>query len=203
MKGFFTLKETQSKSIPDGKRLSCSACGLYKDCLSPQMEAFGNFKKKILIIGEAPGEIEDKNGKPWQGKTGRLLQRTLQKLGLDLFEDCLNINACLCRPMDKSGENRAPYNNEILNCRQKVLQVIEENKPEIIIPLGNSALQSLLGNRWKKDLKITRWRGWTIPDRDFNAWICPTFHPSFIERSDKGAEEVIWTQDLERIIDLI
>jgi DNA polymerase len=208
MEGFFTVKETQSISRPEGKVLSCQACGLYKDVKSPRMKPFGNFKKKILIIGEAPGEAEDKTGKPWQGKVGKLLQRTLDGLGIDLFEDCLNINACLCRPTDKDNNNRSPSNFEVECCRKAVLRTVDEYKPRLILLLGNIALFSLIGHRWKKDLGgITKWRGYTIPDRDFNCWICPAFHPSFVERSAdlKGhsVEEVIWKQDLKQAFELL
>jgi hypothetical protein len=106
--------------------------------------------------------------------------------------------------MDKSGNNRPPTNEELNNCRRFVLQTIDKYKPEIIVLFGNSALYSVIGHRWKKDLNgITQWRGWTIPDRDFDAWICPTFHPSYIERSDQGGEKAVWMHDLETIADLV
>jgi len=208
MESFFTKKEMESISRPEGKKLSCQACGLYRDVKSPRMKPFGNFKKKILIVGEAPGEVEDMKGKPWQGKVGKLLQRTMESLGIDLFEDCLNINACLCRPTDKQGENRPPSNIEVECCRKTVLRTIDEYKPHLILLLGNSALFSLVGHRWKKDLGgITKWRGYTIPDQDFKCYLCPTFHPSFIERSldpkGRSVEEVIWKQDLKQALDLL
>lgn len=199
MTGFWTEKETESTSRPDGKAYSCAACGLYKDVRSPRMKPFGNFKKGIMNIGEAPGEAEDHAGKPWQGKTGQLLARTYKKLGIDLFEDCININACHCRPQNNGGRNRTPTNYEIASCRRTTIRYVHEYKPKVIILLGNSAIYSLIGHRWKKDLGgITKWRGWTIPDQDFNCWVCPTFHPSFIERSESGIEDVIWIQDLKQ-----
>ena len=168
------------------------------------MKPYGNFKKGILNIGEAPGEVEDKNGKPFQGRTGKLLQRTYERLGIDLFEDCININAVHCRPMTSNGDNRTPTNNEIDCCRRMNLRVIEQYKPKVIILLGNAAVYSLIGHRWKKNLGgITKWRGWAIPDQDFQCWVCPTFHPSFIERSDSGVEEVIWKQDLKQAFSLL
>jgi len=202
--GFFSHKETESISRPDGKTYSCISCGLYKNCQSPKMEPFGNFKKKILNIGEAPGEYEDKNGKPWQGRAGKLLQRSYQKLGIDLFEDCLNINAVHCRPMDKDGENRTPTNLEIESCRRTTLQIIKDYKPNVIVLFGFIPVFSIIGHRWKKDLgTISKWRGWLIPDQDFMSWVCPTFHPSYIERSKDGPEEAVWLGDLKQIIDKI
>lgn len=178
---------------------SCASCQLYKKVLSPKMEPFGKFKKGILNIGEAPGETEDERGKQWQGKVGRLLQRTYPKFDIDLFEDCLNINSINCRPIDAEGSNRAPTSNEIACCRHRVLKVIEEYKPKVIVLLGGAAVESLIGYRWKKDLGgIGKWHGWIIPDRDFNAWVCPVYHPSYVERSGKEVE-TIWWRDLEAI----
>jgi len=162
------------------------------------MAPFGEFKKEILNIGEAPGKTEDERNKPWQGKSGLLLKKVYRRLGIDLFEDCLNINACLCRPMNK-GDNRPPTNLEIDCCRKSLLKVIEDYQPKVIVLLGGSALYAVLGNRWKRSLEgITKWRGFTIPDKELKAWICPTFHPSFVERSEGEEIETIWTQDLQQ-----
>lgn len=206
MKGFFTKEQIKSKSRPDGKSYSCASCGLYQFTLSPRMDPFGNFKKRILNIGEAPGEEEDRKGKQWQGKMGRTLQRAYRNAGIDLFEDCLNINAVNCRPVDGKGNNRVPTDYEIACCRSKVLKIIAQYKPHVIVLHGGVAVKSLIGHRWKKNLGgITKWRGWTIPDRDFSAWICPVFHPSYIERQPKDEKQVetIWEQDLERAFSMI
>ena len=195
--GFFTAKETSSNSRKDGKVHSCASCGLYRDCRSPKMKATGNFQKGILNIGEAPGDTEDLRGKHWQGKTGRLLKKAYEKLGIDLFEDCLNINAVNCRP--PSGRTPTPY--EIDCCRKTILNAIAEYKPKVIVLLGGASLISVIGHRWKKDLGgIAKWRGWAIPDQDFKAWICPTFHPSFVIRTEKEVE-TIWMTDLKNAVE--
>lgn len=197
--GFYPKKERKPRA--GTKDYSCSSCGLYKDCLSPRMLPYGNFKKGIMNIGEAPGEREDELNMPWQGRTGRLLESTYRKLGIDLFDDCINLNAVNCRPTDKHG-NRPPTNFEIECCRRLVLKAINQYKPKVIVLLGNSAVYSIIGNRWKRDLGgITKWRGWMIPDQDLKAWVCPTFHPSFIEREDEPIAKVIWQQDLQKAIE--
>jgi len=169
------------------------------------MDYSGKGKKGILNIGEAPGEIEDRRGKQWQGKMGRVLKRTYRRLGVDLFEDCWNINTINCRPTDEKGNNRPPTDDEIACCRRRVLKVIDQLKPKVIVLLGGAAVKCLIGYRWKKDLGgISKWRGWTIPDRDFNAWVCPVFHPSYVERQSKYPEvETVWMQDLERALDMV
>ena len=199
--GFFDLTQTKSKSRPDGKVYSCASCGLYQNCLSPKMKAFGKGKKRILNIGEAPSEIDDKKGRQWQGKVGRKLQRVYRQFGINLFEDCLNINSVNCLP----SKNRTPTGYEIACCRQSVKRVIEEFQPHLIMLFGNAAISSIIGDRWKKDLGgITKWRGWQIPDRDLRAWVCPVFHPSFVDRQ-QGFDEVetIWENDIEEALDFL
>jgi len=202
MKSFFSSEDVKSVNMQDGKIASCASCGLYKYVLSPRMQPFGKFKKGILNLGEAPGEHEDKKGRQWQGKAGQRLQKAYRKLGIDLFEDCLNFNAVNCRPVDGKGNNRSPTNNEILCCRQRVLKVIEEYKPKVIVLFGQAALESVIGWRWTKQLgNISKWRGFTIPDQHFKAWLCPTFHPSYVERQQDSPElETIWMKDLKRAI---
>jgi uracil-DNA glycosylase family 4 len=167
------------------------------------MRPFGNFKKRILNVGEAPGETEDNKGRQWQGKVGKALKKAFEKFGVDLFEDCININAINCRPTDEDGNNRKPTTQEIACCRNKILRVIDEYKPKLIILFGDSAVNSLIGHRWKKDLgTISKWRGWTIPDRDFGCWVCPCYHPSYMERGDNEVE-TIWMQDLENVLAMV
>lgn len=202
MKGFFSKEQTKSASRPDGKSYSCASCGLYQHKLHPRMESFGKGKKGILNIGEAPGQTEDEKGKQWQGKAGRILQRVYRRLGIDLFEDCRSIDSANCRPTDENGNNRPPTPFEIACCRKRVFQAIEEFKPKLIVLFGNSPVISFIGSRWKKDLGgIGKWRGYAIPDRESRAWVCPTFHPSFVERSEKDpVVEVIWEADLENAL---
>jgi uracil-DNA glycosylase family 4 len=202
IKGFFTQKETGYQPRVKGRVLSCASCGLYKGVTTPKMKPFGNFKKEILCIGEAPGQVEDRKGIQWQGRTGTLLKNTLTELGIDLFEDCLNVNAVNCRP----DKNQTPTNFQIDCCRHVMVQgIIEEYQPKVIIPLGKAALYSILGNQPMKNFGgIMKWRGWTIPDRQFKAWICPTLHPSYIYREENNkAIQVIWKEDLQQAINKI
>lgn len=195
LRSFFPNDMNRSKT-KDRRTHSCISCGLYKDVLSPKMRPFGKGKRGILNIGEAPGETEDKRNKQWQGRVGTRLKQTYAKFGIDLFEDCVNINSVNCRPPG----NRTPSDYEVACCRKNILNTIKEYEPKIIILLGNTAINSLIGHRWKKDLGgVSKWRGWAIPDRDFNAWVCPIFHPSYIERSNREEIITIWENDIKQI----
>jgi len=163
------------------------------------MEPYGRFEKGIMVIGEAPGAEEDQEGKPWQGVMGRSLQRAYEQLGIDLFRDCVSLNSVNCRPTSSSGSNRAPTSKEIACCNSKVLRAIDTYKPHVIILHGGAAVTSLIGSRWKGMLGgITKGRGCTIQDTVYNAWLCPTYHPSYVAREkNEGAEvEIVWKQDL-------
>ena len=192
------------KLQPKSKVQTCTQCGMHVGKRHPIMEPYGKFKLGIMNIGEAPGEMEDLKGKPWQGRVGKLLYRTYGEFGIDLFEDCINMNSVLCRPLDKDGNNRKPTSKEIANCRRKVLNVIIQYKPKLIMLFGNAAIESVIGYRWKSDLRtISRWRGLSIPDRDLGCWVYSTFHPSYAERDDTGTVEVTWRKDIRRGLKLL
>jgi uracil-DNA glycosylase family 4 len=199
MKGFFSKKETESESRVDGKILSCVSCGGYKKCKTPKMKPVGNFKKKILIIGSAPERSDDRQGKPFQSANAMFLMEVLANLGVNMFDDCLLYYAHHCYNPDAECD---PSNYEIECCRKSTIQVVKENKPKLIILLGDAAVFSLIGHRWKKDMNdIDKWRGWTIPDQDFKAWLCPTYETYQVK--DKPEALTIWKQDLERALECL
>jgi uracil-DNA glycosylase family 4 len=155
-----------------------------------------------MVVGEAPGEEEDRRGKPWQGKVGRWLQRFLRtNYKLDLFRDCICINSVNCRP----PKNRVPSPQEVACCRRRVLRVIEEHRPTVIVLLGGSAVESLVGHRFHEGIgAVSRWRGWVIPDGELGAWLCPTFHPSYVMRNEeqrgRNPVETLYRQDWAQIM---
>ncbi len=183
----------------------CAKCGLLKGCQSPKMQIAGEGKREILIVGEAPGKNEDEQGKPFIGKAGKYLEYHLNKAGINLFEDCWVTNSLRCRP----PSNAPPTDTQIDCCRPLLIKAIDELKPKVIIPLGNAAVKSLIGWLWREDTGgIMRWAGYQIPCQKLNAWVCPTFHPSFVMRDDdeqtKGAEvrELVWKKHLGAISEI-
>lgn len=175
----------ESKSRPDGKVYSCASCGLYVNSKSPKMKPGGNFKKRILIIGEKSSKTDDRVNSQWRDRQGEFLRNTLTANGIDLYEDCLSTNAVPCYCEEDVTMD------QVSKCRARLLKLIAEVKPVLIIPLGFCALYSLIGHRFKKDLKtIEKWRGWTIPDQDFHCWVCPTYHPGSIMDRDPEWKKV-------------
>lgn len=201
MKGFFDKAQTQSLHLSERGPLSCVSCGLYTAATSPRIPPTGEFRKKIMVIGEGPGATEDETGAPWQGKAGQFLQETYGALGVSLFDDCVSLNAVNCRPTDSKGRNRAPTPHEVACCRSQVLQAVEKYAPRLIVLHGGPAVTSLISPKWRRDLGgISKWRGWTIPDQEYGAWVCPTFHPSYVQRQAESNPEVevIWKKDLRQ-----
>ena len=186
-------------SLLTDKDFVCERCSLYKNCKSPRMNVYGKGRKRIFLLGEAPGEIEDMEGKPWQGKAGKKLKETLRELEIDLFEDCWSLNAVNCRPTE-GKENRTPTSKEIKYCRERVFREIKKLKPKAIFLFGISAVTSIIGVRWENIGTISKWRGWVIPDQELQCFLIPVFHPSYIEREKETNPivEKIWKQDLKR-----
>lgn len=197
MAGFFTSQELKSNKLPT-KLPQCGKCGLFKNCISPKMEVYGTGEHRILFVGEAPGETEDKLGIPFIGTSGQILRNTLLEFGFDL-EDCWSTNSVICKPHNNKIE---PY--IVSCCRPNLLKTIEKLKPNVIIPLGSSALRSLLLDLWKKDVgPIERWVGWTIPVEKYNSWICPTYHPAFLLHNQKDVIlHSTFKKHLEKAIEL-
>jgi len=191
-----TVKKKQSKA--KDKVFDCEGCGLYKDATTPKMNPYGNGKKNILIIGDAPTEVDDRRGSPWQAKSGRALQWALEKMGIDLHQDCISTNVLSCKC---KGE---PSAYQMQCCmKMKVDPLIAKIKPKVIILLGTVALQGVIGPKWKKSLGgLMKWRGFLIPDRGYRCFILPTFHPNFVSWNDT-AVETVWKQDLRKAVEAV
>jgi len=179
-KGFFAgsrvVQGQPTHSIP-----RCGACGLHKKCNSPKMPVTGNGARGVLFVAEAPGEREDKEGTQLIGKAGERLRRVLRSLRFDLDKDGWKTNSITCRP----PRNRKPTTAEVLHCSPNLNKAIRSLKPKVIIPMGAAAVAGVVGPVWKKDPgPMGRWAGWCIPCNELNAWVCPTWHPSYILRED-------------------
>lgn len=179
--GFFKTLETVSASQRLPSKAQCGACGIYRKCRSPKMPVAGDGRKDILVLGEAPGANEDEQNRPFVGKAGQLLQKELAREGIDLFHDCWVTNSLICRPPG----NATPTDKEIGFCRPNVVQAINDLKPKTILLTGGSPVKSVLG--WllgKPPGALERWVGWQIPSQRLNAWVCPTWHPSYLARME-------------------
>lgn len=176
----------------------CGKCGLFRGCQSPKMPPTGRGNRRILFVGEAPGRTEDECGEQFVGKAGDCLRDMLDSLGVDI-DDCWKTNAAICRPPG----NKIDW-LYIDCCRPNLLNTIKSMAPNVIVLLGLSAVRSLIGFEWSKDVgAMGRWVGWTIPSPTYNAWLCPTYHPSYVLREREDAALVkITKQHLKRAVAL-
>jgi len=183
-RGFFPKSKRLTMKAPASLVPKCGACKLFENCQSPKMDPSGKGRKKILIVGEFPGSDEDKQSKHFVGETGRYLETVLGKLGVSLRNDCILTNSLIC----STPYGQAPTSKQLEYCRPNLIKTIERHQPEVIILLGASPVQSLLSSVYKDDAigGIAKWAGWAIPSQKLNTWICPTFHPSYVLRSEKN-----------------
>ncbi|MBI1882700.1 MAG: uracil-DNA glycosylase [Chlamydiae bacterium] len=119
--------------------VGCTQCGLHEGRTHLVIDR-GNPQTEILVIGEAPGEQEDLQGKAFVGRAGQLLDKIMASINLDTNKDMIIINVVKCRPPN----NRAPVEAEAKTCRPYLNLQIELVKPKIILLLGATALKHMI-----------------------------------------------------------
>ena len=152
----------------------------------------GNPKSKIMFIGEAPGSNEDQEGLPFVGRAGTLLDKMLASINLDRKNVYIS-NIINYRP----PENRRPTDEEMKRYLPFVKKHIEIIAPKILILLGSTAMNALIGN----DIVISKVRGQWI-EKEFgqcNTSVIVTFHPAFLMRQPTQ-KKLAWV-DLQMIRD--
>ncbi|MEK6968910.1 MAG: uracil-DNA glycosylase [Nanoarchaeota archaeon] len=127
--------------------LSCQKCSELIKSRTQVVFGCGNEKSEILLIGEAPGANEDKQGIPFCGMSGKILNELLTSANLQR-EDIFITNTLLCRPPN----NRNPAKEEIENCRERLNKLIETMRPKVMVTIGNFATERILGKTGIKSM---------------------------------------------------
>ena len=140
--------------------------------------ADGNPAGRVLLIGEAPGAEEDRQGKPFVGPSGRLLDKMLASIDLDRGQVLIS-NTVFWRPPG----NRTPTTIEATTCLPFVQRMIELMMPEVIIPLGGPAAKSLLGQTNGIGKLRGRWFTYTTANLSAPIATTPLFHPAYLLRT--------------------
>lgn len=150
----------------------------------------GNADACLMLIGEAPGEEEDKQGRPFVGRSGQLLNRALSKAEIDRNEVYIT-NVIKCRPPN----NRMPLPHEIKKCTERFLyNQIKIIRPKVIATLGAVASTAIL----EEPIKITKIHGSVLKKDGIS--IIPIYHPAYILRNRNEAQN--WLNDLIAIREL-
>jgi len=164
--------------------LSCTRCELHKQ-RTQAVFGVGSRTAQWLIIGEAPGADEDRQGEPFVGRAGKLLNNMLLAIGLQRAEVYI-ANIVKCRPPN----NREPAPQEAQACAPYLARQIALIKPKIIIALGRVAAQNLL----RTDSPVGSLRGKRFYYEQTDIPIIVTYHPAYLLRSPHEKRKV-W-QDL-------
>lgn len=165
----------------------CERCGLRKGCRGVVFGK-GNPEARLMFIGEGPGAEEDKQGLPFVGAAGQLLDKIIAAAGFSLA-DVYIANIVKCRPPG----NRVPAREEADSCRPWLDKQIQLVNPFIIVLLGSVALQNII----EPSARITRMRGqWIIKDR---IRYMPTYHPAALLR-DETKKRPVW-EDIKKVRD--
>ena len=159
----------------------CTQCPLHKLGRKQVVFGHGDEKARLMFIGEGPGRDEDREGKPFVGRAGKLLEKIIEAMGLQRSEVYIS-NVVKCRP----PFNRTPQPKEGELCMKLILKKeIEFIKPEIICALGATAMRALLGD----NMLISRARG------NFysygSSFVLPTYHPAYLLRNP-SAKINVW-----------
>lgn len=179
------MYETLNEINEDVKK--CTRCVL---CQNRTNTVFGvgNENADIMFIGEGPGADEDREGEPFVGKAGKLMNQAFQGLGISR-EKIYIANIVKCRPPN----NRNPEKNEANACLDYLRNQVMLIKPKIIVLLGNVALKNILGENYG----ITASRGKWIDKKGI--LYMPTFHPAALLRDD--SKKIDFWNDLELVIE--
>jgi DNA polymerase len=156
----------------------------------------GDIHSPLMFVGEAPGADEDAQGEPFVGRAGQLLTRIIQTMGFSR-ETVYIANILKCRP-DTPGQtagNRKPTGEEMKTCLPYLLAQIDIIRPRVIVALGATAIEGLMG----RVQGVTRLRGQWLTFR--NIPLMPTYHPAYLLRNQSLAvKREVW-EDMLKVLE--
>jgi DNA polymerase len=172
------VRETNNSTQLDWQGLqqsvkACRACELRAGC-TQTVFGVGDSQAELLVIGEAPGADEDRQGEPFVGRAGQLLNAMLLAMGYKR-EAVFIANIVKCRPPN----NRDPKPEEALSCEPYLLRQIELIKPKVILSVGRVSAQNLL----KTDIAVGKLRGRIHRFGSEGIPLVVTYHPAYLLRS--------------------
>jgi DNA polymerase len=179
----------------------CHACELYRDATQAVLGE-GRPGARTMLVGEQPGDREDREGAPFVGPAGALLDRALEAAGI-AREDAYVTNVVKhfrFRARGKRRIHQKPGREHIEACRPWLEAELAVVRPKVLVCLGAVATQALLGNQ----VRVTRDRGVPI-ESDLADFVIVTVHPSSILRAgeDREAAYAAFVHDLERVAEVL
>jgi uracil-DNA glycosylase len=178
------------------RALACLKCPHLVRSRKNVVFGVGDVHAKLMFVGEAPGADEDAQGEPFVGAAGQLLTRIIKTMGLSR-ETVYIANILKCRP-DTPGQlsgNRKPTSDEMKTCLPYLLAQIDLIRPKVLVALGSTAIEGLLG----KGEGIGRLRGRFQIFRDIP--LMPTFHPAYLLRNQALTEKRKVWEDMLKVME--
>jgi uracil-DNA glycosylase family 4 len=173
--------------------MPCRKCAHLATARKNVVFGVGDINAQLMFVGEAPGADEDQQGEPFVGKAGQLLTKIIQTMGLSRGSVYI-ANILKCRP-DTPGQaagNRKPTAEEMQTCIPYLQEQIDLIQPKVIVALGATAVEGLLG----KTIGITRLRGQWRAYRGIP--LMPTYHPAYLLRNQALSEKRrVWEDMLQ------
>ena len=171
----------------------CKACDLW---MSGTQTVFGEGRStaEVMFVGEQPGDREDRAGRPFVGPAGRLLDQAMEEAGIDRQKAYVTnvVKHFKWRAKGKRRIHQKPNWSEIAACRPWLDSELGTVKPRVLVCLGATAAQALIG----RDFRITRQRGRPV-DSELTPVVLATIHPSAILRADDEDRE----QEMQALVD--
>jgi len=175
------------------RALACVKCPHLASSRKNVVFGVGSIDAQLMFVGEAPGADEDEQGEPFVGKAGQLLTKIIQAMGLQRADVYIG-NILKCRPdtPGQSAGNRKPTSDEMATCIPYLHEQIDLIRPRVIVALGATAVEGLLG----KTLGITKLRGTWKTYR--GTPLMPTYHPAYLLRNQAMSEKrKVWEDMLQ------
>ncbi len=169
---------------------ACMRCKLHALGRRQVVFGVGHPQARLMFVGEAPGEDEDKIGEPFVGRAGQLLTKIIEAIGMTRDQVYI-ANLIKCRPPG----NRNPEPDEVATCEPFLFEQLAIVQPRVVVALGKFASQALL----RTTEPITKLRGRVFEWR--GAALIPTFHPAYLLRNPPAKREV-W-EDMKKVRDLL
>jgi len=178
----------------------CRRCPLWRDA-TQAVFGEGPEHADVVFVGEQPGDQEDQQGKPFVGPAGRILDKALEEVGIDRTHVYVTnaVKHFKWQPRGKRRIHQKPNWAELTACKPWLEAEIEVVKPRVLVALGATAAQSLLGRQFR----VTKQRG-ELVDSPLAEHVTATIHPSAILRADdRDAEYAGFVADLKKVATLL
>jgi uracil-DNA glycosylase len=176
--------------------LACVKCPNLVTSRKSVVFGVGNIDSPLMFVGEAPGADEDEQGEPFVGKAGQLLTKIIETMALKRG-DVYIANILKCRPdtPGQSAGNRKPTPDEMATCLPYLHEQIDLIKPRVLVALGATAVEGLLG----KTVGITKLRGNWQTYRGIP--LMPTYHPAYLLRNQALSEKRRVWEDMLQVME--